>query len=186
MRWRLLGGSSPDPASFEQLVLPHLDSAHNVARWLVRDPALAEDVVQDAMLRALSYFKSFRGDDARPWLLQIVRNVAYNALNQRGIHAVPADEETVLALPDPADDPEAALAKVQDLKRLDKALAALPPDLRECLVLKELEGLSYKEIAQVTGVPIGTVMSRLWRARRNLVGSAAEGRAEGCAEGCGV
>jgi len=164
------------------MVLPHLDSAHNVARWLVRDPALAEDVVQDAMLRALSYFASFRGEDARPWLLQIVRNVAYNAMNQRKTRAEHSDDEAVLDLPDPADDPEAALGKVQDLKQLDRALAALTPELRECLVLKELEGFSYKEIAQVTGVPIGTVMSRLWRARQSLMGSAADGGAS-CPKG---
>jgi RNA polymerase sigma factor (sigma-70 family) len=180
MRWRLR--SDPNEASFERVVLPHLDSAHNVARWLVRDASLAEDVVQDAMLRALSYYAGFRGGDARPWLLQIVRNVAYNALARRKQRAetsfdddVPGDEAPALHVPDPADDPEAALAKLQDLRQLDRALAALPAELRECVVLKELEGFSYKEIAQVTGVPIGTVMSRLWRARQALMRRQPEG-----------
>jgi len=151
-------------------VLPHLDSAHNVARWLVRDASLAEDIVQDAMLRALSYYAGFRGGDARPWLLQIVRNVAYNALAKRTQRAETSlDDDLARNAPDPADDPEAALVKLRDLRQLDRALAALPAELRECLVLKELEELSYKEIAQVTGVPIGTVMSRLWRARQALM-----------------
>lgn len=182
MRWRL--GRGPDEASFERVVLPHLDSAHNVARWLVRDASLAEDVVQDAMLRALSYFSGFRGGDARPWLLQIVRNVAYSALARQKQRAETRliddidgaeDGASALHLPDPADDPEAALTKLQDLQQLDQALAALPAELRECLVLKELEELSYKEIAQVTGVPIGTVMSRLWRARQALMRCQPEG-----------
>ena len=168
MRWRFR--ADPDAASFERVVLPHLDSAHNVARWLVRDASLAEDVVQDAMLRALSYYAGFRGGDARPWLLQIVRNVAYNVLAKRAQRAETSlDDDPSADAPDPADDPEAALVKLQDLRQLDRALAALPAELRECIVLKELEELSYKEIAQVTGVPIGTVMSRLWRARQVLM-----------------
>jgi RNA polymerase sigma-70 factor, ECF subfamily len=175
MRWRL--GRGPDEASFERVVLPHLDSAHNVARWLVRDASLAEDVVQDSMLRALSYYAGFRGGDARPWLLQIVRNVAYSALAKRTQRAETRfeDEGPGEDAPDPADDPEASLAKVQDLRQLDRALAALPAELRECIVLKELEGLSYKKIALITGVPIGTVMSRLWRARQGLMR-----QAQGC------
>lgn len=162
---------SQDGQSFEEVVLPHLDSAHNVARWLVRDPSLAEDVVQDAMLRALTYYVRFRGGDARPWLLQIVRNVAYTALAARKKRAEAAlDQEESLNLPDVADDPEVALTKRQGLEVLERKLAALPPELRECLVLRELEGCSYKEIAHVTKTPIGTVMSRLWRARQILLG----------------
>ncbi len=169
----------PDAAEFERIVLPHLDAAHNLARWLVGDAALAEDVVQDAAVRALDYFGSYRGGDPRAWLLRIVRNTAYGALASRrqGMAAsldAPApgrnDGETAaLQVPDPAEGPEAALARREDFARLDQALAALPLELRECLVLRELEELSYKDVAHVTGVPVGTVMSRLWRARRALV-----------------
>lgn len=150
--------------------MPHLNSAHNVARWLVRDPSLAEDVVQDAMLRALSYYAGFRGDDARAWLLQIVRNVAYATLAARKKRAEATLDEDSQELPDLADNPETALTKLQGLKLLEQKLAAMPLELRECLVLRELEGCSYKEIARVTETPIGTVMSRLWRARQSLMG----------------
>ncbi len=165
--------------SFEQVVLPHLDAAYNLARWLVRDPSLAEDVVQDAVLRALQYFASFRGDGGggRAWLLQIVRNAAYAAVKgKRTGTEVPLDTDDAMALPDPGPGPEAQLAQRQDLQQLDQALAALPMELRECLILCELERLSYKDIARVTGVPIGTVMSRLWRARQALMRLQADGR----------
>jgi RNA polymerase sigma factor (sigma-70 family) len=155
------------PTEFERLVLPHLDAAYNLARWLVRDPACAEDVVQEAMLRALRYHAGLRGE-AKPWLLQIVRNVAYAAIaGRRKAAEMPFDDEEHIVA-DPADNPEAALTRHQERQHLDDALAALPDELRECLVLRELEEMSYKEIAQVTGVAIGTVMSRLWRARRAL------------------
>ncbi len=157
-----------EPTEFERRVLPHLDAAYNLARWLVRDPASAEDVVQEAMLRALRYHAGLRGE-AKPWLLQIVRNVAYAAIaTRRKAAEMPFDDDERRAPADPADDPEMALARHQERQHLDAALAALPDELRECLVLRELEALSYKEIAQVTGVAIGTVMSRLWRARRAL------------------
>jgi RNA polymerase sigma-70 factor (ECF subfamily) len=157
-----------EPTEFERRVLPHLDAAYNLARWLVRDPASAEDVVQEAMLRALRYHAGLRGD-AKPWLLQIVRNVAYAGIAARRKAAeMPLDENAASAPADTAGDPEMALARQQQRRHLDDALAALPDELRECLVLRELEEMSYKEIAQVTGVAIGTVMSRLWRARRAL------------------
>jgi RNA polymerase sigma-70 factor (ECF subfamily) len=164
--------------SFEQVVLPHLDAAYNLARWLVRDPQLAEDIVQDAVLRALQYFASFRGDTGgRAWLLQIVRNAAYAAVKSRRIGAdVPLETDDALELPDPGPGPEALLAQRQDMEVLDKALAALPMELRECLILCELERLSYRDIARVTGAPIGTVMSRLWRARQALTRLQADGR----------
>jgi RNA polymerase sigma factor (sigma-70 family) len=174
----------PGPGDFEQVVLPHLNAAHNLARWLVGDATLAEDVVQDAALRALSYFGSYRGGDGRAWLLRIVRNAAYGALAARRRSGaaslddagLTADgESTARQIADPADDPEAALVRREGFARLDQALAALPAELRECLVLRELEELSYKEVAHVTGVPIGTVMSRLWRARQALMGSQAKG-----------
>ena len=166
----------PTSADFERLVLPHLDAAHNLARWLVRDVTIAEDVVQDAAMRALSYFGSYRGGDARAWLLRIVRNTAYDALSARKRiaaasldHPGLADERRALQVPDDADDPEMALSGRERSAGLAVALAALPVELRECLVLHELEELSYKDIAHVTGVPIGTVMSRLWRARQALM-----------------
>ncbi|HTH98112.1 MAG TPA: sigma-70 family RNA polymerase sigma factor [Stellaceae bacterium] len=171
---------------FETAVLPHLDAAYNLARWLVRDACLAEDVAQDALLRALGYFASFRGEDAKAWLMRIVRNTAYDALGRRG-HEISLDAGAegedgaapALQVADTAPDPEAVLARRRDLAQLDEAIAALPVELRECLVLRELEELSYKEISEVTGVPIGTVMSRLWRARRALV----DGRGIGGQEG---
>ena len=159
-----------DP-EFARVALPHLDAAYTLARWLVRDPATSEDVVQDAMLRALTYFASFRGTNARAWLLQIVRNAAYSHLKQRR-HAMEESLDTHgihQFLADPGGDAEASLDAQERLSRLDEALAALPAELRECLVLRELEEMSYRDIAGITGVPIGTVMSRLFRARQVLV-----------------
>ncbi|MDE1932122.1 MAG: sigma-70 family RNA polymerase sigma factor [Alphaproteobacteria bacterium] len=163
---------------FESLVLPHLDAAYNLARWLVRDPVAAEDVVQEAVVRALTYFASFRGDNARGWFLQIVRNAAYASMKlDRGLRTVPltTSDDSGTAAPepaDPADDPEVALLKVRAHESLDRLLAVLPVELRETIVLRELEELAYKDIAQITDVPIGTVMSRLWRARRLLAEAA--------------
>jgi RNA polymerase sigma-70 factor (ECF subfamily) len=151
---------------FARIVQPHLDAAFNLARWLMRDPAAAEDVVQDSMLRALRYLPSFRGGSARAWVLQIVRNTALDALKQRGVTvAGPADGCDIA---DTAPDPEESLARAEGVAQLDQALARLPPELRACLVMREMEDMSYKEIALACGVPVGTVMSRLWRARQML------------------
>jgi RNA polymerase sigma-70 factor (ECF subfamily) len=168
----------PDPSSsdtFEAVVLPYMDAAHNLARWLMRDPASAEDVLQEAMLRALTYFPSFKGVNPRGWLLQIVRNTAYASMNlNRGVELVPMtngpDDATdmIAQLPSGDDDPETSLIRTRERERVRQMIAALPIELRETLVLRELEELSYKEIAEVTRMPIGTVMSRLWRARRLL------------------
>jgi RNA polymerase sigma-70 factor (ECF subfamily) len=180
LTWRLPPNSTPPEPGFAQAVLPHLDSAYNLARWLVRDPTLAEDIVQEAAMRALSYFPSFRGDNSRAWLMQIVRNVAHSSCTARAratpvsLHASPGDENPIHAIPDPAPTPEAAMNRQQQYDSMEAALLALPPDLRECIVLRELEELSYKEIAEVTGAPIGTVMSRLARARRTLLGRQGE------------
>jgi RNA polymerase sigma-70 factor (ECF subfamily) len=171
--------AQPATATPEQVILPHLDAAYNLARWLLRDPVLAEDAVQDAVVRALSYLASFKGGDARAWLLRIVRNAAWSLLAARRLGATTSLDESgateVGEIADSADDPEAALSRREGFARLEDALATLPAELRECLVLHELEELSYKQVAEITGVPIGTVMSRLWRARRALFGQQAGG-----------
>jgi RNA polymerase sigma factor (sigma-70 family) len=158
---------------FEQTVLPHLDAAYNLARWLMHDPTVAEDVVQDACVRAIRYFGSFRGGDSRAWLLQIVRNTCYARL--KSSPGMSNFEDYAAELPDPAPGPEAAYARVQDMARLEAILEALPVQLRECLVLCEVEQLSYKDIARITEVPIGTVMSRLSRARKLIMRHSAAG-----------
>jgi RNA polymerase sigma-70 factor (ECF subfamily) len=168
----------PGSSTFEAAMLPHLDAAYNLARWLMRNDDDAEDVLQEAMLRALTYFAGFRGVNPRGWLLQVVRNTAYSALrNDRDAQVIPIARQTgerecetcsMDELPDPGDDPESALIRDRDRRLIDRLIAGLPADLREVLVLRELEGLAYKEIALITESPIGTVMSRLWRARRSL------------------
>ena len=162
-------------------MLPHLDAAYNLARWLVRDPGSAEDVVQEAVLRALTYFPSFKGVNARAWLLQIVRNAAYASRGlDRGVRFVPIGEPGEAGVVSGEDlvadveDPEAALIRQRGERQVHALIAGLPVELREPLVLRELEELSYKEIAEITRVPIGTVMSRLFRARRVLAQAAAE------------
>jgi len=161
---------------FEALILPHLDAAYNLARWLTRNAADADDVVQEAVLRAVTYFSSFRGTNPRAWLLQIVRNTAYGSKKLvRGavLVALPgdgaSDELHPPQLIDPHDDPEASLMRSEDRRHVTRLLEALPAELREALILREIEELSYKEIAQITETPIGTVMSRLWRGRQMLM-----------------
>ncbi len=159
--------------SFASVALPHLDAAYNLARWLLRDATEAEDAVQDALLRALKYFPSFRGGDGRAWLLQIVRNAAYDRLATKHGKEIALSLDDGEASPadfvhDPGDDPETALVRKQDRAQLDALLASLPVELREAVVLCDLEELSYRDIALITGSPVGTVMSRLWRGRRAL------------------
>jgi RNA polymerase sigma factor (sigma-70 family) len=158
-----------DMPNFEQVVLRHLDAAYNLARWLTRNPQDAEDVVQEAYLRALRFFGGFRGDNARAWLLKIVRNTCYTWLHQNRAQQPTAafDEEVHTDLVQ-SQNPETLLLRKADGHLLNQALDELPPDFREALVLLELERLSYKEIAEVQGIPIGTVMSRLARARHRL------------------
>lgn len=158
-------------ARFEQAVLPHLDAAWDLARWLTRNDQDAGDVVQTASLRALQFFDGFQGGNARAWLLTIVRNSFYSWLQQRnrGHEAAdPFDEEIHSAAESGAPDPEAELLRQADSRLLRLAFESLPLPYREVMVLRELEGLSYKEIAAIAGIPIGTVMSRLARARRHL------------------
>jgi RNA polymerase sigma-70 factor (ECF subfamily) len=154
---------------FEEIVLPHLDAAFNYARWLTRNDADAEDVVQDACVRAVRFFPSLREDDARGWLFAIVRNTWYSRVSRRAgaAEVLPLDSTR----DDPADralDPEARLLQQLTVARVREALEQLPVDFREVLVLREIEGMPYKEIAAIVRVPIGTVMSRLARARDRL------------------
>jgi len=154
---------------FERTLLPHMRAAYNLARWLTRTDQDAEDVVQEAYLRAVRFFGGFRGGDAKAWLLTIVRNASHSAWQRgRGAGAtVPLDEDTP-EVEDAALGPEDLLLQKASRQEVREALDALPVEFREVLVLRELEGLSYKEMAEVTQVPIGTVMSRLARARARL------------------
>ncbi len=158
-----------ESARFEQAVLPHLGAAYNLARWLTRDGHDAEDVVQEAYLRAFRSFGGFQGTDGRAWLLAIVRNACYTWLERkraRGV-VVPLEEQAHAAEID-ALDPEKHLVRQEDVASVRRAVEELGPELREVVVLRDLQGLSYKEIAAVADIPLGTVMSRLARAREKL------------------
>ncbi|HKT28079.1 sigma-70 family RNA polymerase sigma factor [Dyella sp.] len=155
-------------ASFEAVVVPYLDAAYNLARWLARDDADAQDVAQEAMLRAFRYFASFRGGDARVWLLAIVRNTFYSLRAKANDTMHEAFDDETHALIDEQPSPEARALTSVDIQALQAALENLPHPLREVIVLRELEECSYKEIASITGQKIGTVMSRLARARERL------------------
>jgi RNA polymerase sigma factor (sigma-70 family) len=156
-------------ASFEKAVLPHLDAAYNLARWLTRNDADAEDVVQEAYLRAFRFFGGFHGEDGRAWLLGIVRNTSYTWMQRNRspelnmsldneVHDVKSDDL----------NPEALLLRKADAEVLRHAVEELPLEFREVLVLRELDEMSYKQIAAVADLPLGTVMSRLARARKRL------------------
>jgi RNA polymerase sigma factor (sigma-70 family) len=163
---------------FGEMALPHLNAAYNLARWLTRSDQDAQDIVQEAYLRAFKFFDGFHGEDARAWLLAIVRNTTYTWLQQNRNHVHnaffdedfydlnEADSATLCDQPD--NNPAAILARNDDKRLLDRALGQLPVEFREVLVLRELEDLSYKEISRIAGIPIGTVMSRLARGRRLL------------------
>jgi RNA polymerase sigma-70 factor, ECF subfamily len=150
---------------FERLVLPHLDAAYNLARWITRNDHDAQDVVQEAALRAFRFFEGLRGE-AKPWLLAIVRNSCLTWLQvNRPSDLSSFDERLIETQVSEEDGPETQAIRALDRRMLNEAIAALPAQFREILVLRELEDLSYKEIARVADVPIGTVMSRLARAR---------------------
>jgi RNA polymerase sigma factor (sigma-70 family) len=159
---------------FEQIVLPHMNSAFNVARWLTRNDDDAKDIVQEACLRALRFFGTFRNDDARSWLLSIVRNTFYTWHQKNRLQACEYtvfDEELHSLEVDLgvfSCDPEAMFIRNQSQTRVHLALRDMRLEFREVLVLRELEELSYKEISVIVGIPIGTVMSRLARGRQQL------------------
>jgi len=173
--------SDDDKARFASVVLPHLGDAYALARWITGDRSDAEDVVQDACLRAFRAIETFGGSNARAWTLTIVRNAAYTWLSKRRAMPMIAvgdleDIERAQLLegasgrgPSQGPTPEAGLIAKADAAQLQAAIAALPPQFRETLVLRDLHDLDYREIAEVTGVPVGTVMSRLARARRRLI-----------------
>jgi RNA polymerase sigma-70 factor, ECF subfamily len=154
---------------FEQTVLPHLDAAYNLARWLAGNDHDAQDVAQEASLRAFRFFGSFRGENARAWLLTIVRNTFYTWLrkNRPPEKTVEINDET-LDIEDAAANAETANPQFADADAVRRAIADLPVEFREIVILREMEGYSYKEIAELAEVPIGTVMSRLARARKQL------------------
>ncbi|APA84991.1 RNA polymerase sigma factor [Paraburkholderia sprentiae WSM5005] len=159
---------------FQQLALPHLDAAYNLARWLCGNPNDAEDVVQEAFMRAFRFFDTFRGDSARPWLLAIVRRTWYTEWRRRApSHDMlefdeTMDDATLDGWSAGGDDPQTLLIRDEDARQVHEALARLPVEYREVLILREFEEMGYREIALVADVPIGTVMSRLARGRRKL------------------
>jgi RNA polymerase sigma-70 factor (ECF subfamily) len=152
-------------ARFELLVMPHRKAAYNLARWLTRNDHDAEDVAQEAFMRAFRFFESFHGGDSKAWLLAIVRNACHSWLHQNRRLSLEEDMAEVEAV---EPSPEAVVIGNVDRDALRRAIEELPPEFREAIVLRELEGLSYKEISAVTGVPVGTVMSRLARGRGRL------------------
>ena len=154
---------------FEQTILPHLDAAYNLARWLTRNEQDAQDMVQEASLRAFRFFDGFRGGDARAWLLTTVRNTCYTWLEQnRRSRATTSFDEEYHGIEEEGLNPSTLAIKSNDLALLKESLEELPDEFREVIVLRDLEELSYKQIAEVINAPLGTVMSRLARARGQL------------------
>ena len=155
-------------ALFEQTLLPHLNAAYNLARWLTRNGDDAEDLVQEAYLRAFRSFDAFRGEDGHAWLLAVVRNTCFTWLRKKGERPMEEFDERVHGAADQSPDAESVLLNQAALGSLNNCLEALPLEYREAIVLRELEELSYKEISGIARVPVGTVMSRLARARKRL------------------
>jgi RNA polymerase sigma-70 factor (ECF subfamily) len=155
--------------AFEQTVLPHLDAAYNLARWLAGNDHAAQDVTQEASLRAFKFFGSFRGENPRAWLLTIVRNTFYNWLQKNRSSEIAGElDEEALAVEDASANVETINLRQADAESVRRAIGKLPVEFREMIILREMEGFSYKEIADLSDVPIGTVMSRLARARKLL------------------
>jgi RNA polymerase sigma factor (sigma-70 family) len=156
-------------ARFERILLPHLAAAYNLARWLTGNDHDAEEVVQETYLRAMKFFGGFHGTDGRGWLLTIVRNTCYSLLQRKKMQGpVAVFDEAVHGIPGDQGGPAQALERKETQESALRAIEALPLEMREVVVLRELEGLSYKEIAAVAGIAMGTVMSRLARARERL------------------
>jgi RNA polymerase sigma-70 factor (ECF subfamily) len=153
--------------NFEEVFLPHLDAAYNLARWLTRDASDADDVVQEAYLRAFRFFDGFQGGDSRSWILRIVRNTCYTWLSKNRMSELSTEFDEELHNTD-GNDPEAALIEDIDRRVLRGLIESLPAEFREVIVLRDVEGLSYKEIAGIADIQLGTVMSRLARARQKL------------------
>ena len=158
-------------STFESAVLPHLDAAYNLARWLTRNDHDAEDVVQESFMRAFRYFDRLKGGEGRPWLLGIVRNTCYTWLEKNRpseIVALDDADATIDAMPSSTPSPEVILLQSANRKLVNQALEELPVVFREVIVMREIEDMSYKEIAAVVAIPMGTVMSRLARGRDML------------------
>ena len=168
MAERPIGTAPHALADFEALALPHLEAAQRLARRLLRDEHDAQDAVQDAFVRALRHFHGYRGGDARAWLLAIVRNVCLTRHRRGARERLHSALEDAPPLPSPADDPETALLRAASDREVRAAIERLASDAREVLLLRELHDLSYREIADTLGIPAGTVMSRLARARDQL------------------
>jgi RNA polymerase sigma-70 factor, ECF subfamily len=175
VKFTVFKGSEQDQAqkaeltSFEDVMLPHLDAAHNLAKWLLRNEEDAKDVVQEAYLRAFKSFGGFHGSNGRAWLLTIVRNTSYTLLKKnRAVDLTTTFDEEIHASGDESASPAIIVEHAEDAELITKAMDELPAEFREILVLRHQEGLSYKEIADITQIPPGTVMSRLARARAKL------------------
>jgi RNA polymerase sigma-70 factor, ECF subfamily len=175
VKFVVLKKSEPDNAertglvSFEETMLPHLDAAHNLARWLLRNEQDAQDVVQEAYLRAFKSFGGFHGSNGRAWLLTIVRNTSYTLLKKnRAVDLSTTFDEEIHASDHESASPAAILEHAEDAELIRKAMGELPAEFREILALRHQEGLSYKEIGEIVKIPAGTVMSRLARARAKL------------------
>ena len=163
-------GESIKTSRFEEVMMPHLDAAYTMARWMTRNPEDAHDIVQEAFIRAFRFFDGFHGENPKAWLLTIVRNTGYTWLRQNRIaHDIDAiiDEDT-FDIPERSLGPEALLAQSANQELIRKALENIPLEFREIVILRDLESFSYKEIMAITGLPMGTVMSRLSRARHRL------------------
>lgn len=153
--------------NFEDTFLPHLDAAYNLARWLTRDPTDADDVVQEAYMRAFRFFESYRGGDSRAWVMKIVRNTCYSWLEKNRSYETLSELDEELH-PHDAADPEKILLENIDKQKLRDLIEGLPAEFREVVILRDVEEMSYKDIASIADLPLGTVMSRLARARRKL------------------